>query len=89
MDPSHGLPHWLRQGLNALGLTAHCARGLPMRRFPVFRRFDVNAASAVLLVLAAVTALVMANSPWAAQYVAVVQYKLRLGFGAWSELGRF
>jgi NhaA family Na+:H+ antiporter len=54
---------------------------------PIQRFFHLEAASGILLLVAAAVALLWANSPWSALYAQVFDYPLSLGFG--DSVGRF
>ncbi|MFP2927571.1 Na+/H+ antiporter NhaA [Pyxidicoccus sp. 3LG] len=54
---------------------------------PLQNFFRLEAASGILLLIAAAAALVWANSPWSALYTQVFDYPLSLGFG--DFVGRF
>lgn len=56
---------------------------LAMRR-PVERFLDIEAASGLLLIVAAVVSLVWANSPWAAGYDSLFHTPIRIGIGEWT-----
>ena len=54
-----------------------------MRR-PIERFLHIEAASGILLIIAATTALVWANSPWAHSYEALWYTPFRIGLGDWT-----
>ena len=55
-----------------------------LARRPLERFFRIQAASGIVLLLAAAVALLWANSPWAASYVQLWQTPLRIGIGGLS-----
>ena len=54
-----------------------------MRR-PIERFLHIEAASGILLIIAAATALIWANSPWAHSYEALWHTPFRIGLGDWT-----
>jgi NhaA family Na+:H+ antiporter len=54
-----------------------------MRR-PIERFLHIEAASGILLIIAAATALIWANSPWAHSYEALWHTPFRIGIGDWT-----
>ncbi len=54
-----------------------------MRR-PIERFLHIEAASGILLIIAAATALIWANSPWAHSYEALWHTPFRIGIGEWT-----
>jgi NhaA family Na+:H+ antiporter len=66
---------------NAWPLARRLARGVAD---PVERFLSIEAASGVLLLLAAIVALVLANSPWAEFYQSIWHTKFGLQFGSLS-----
>jgi Na+:H+ antiporter, NhaA family len=51
---------------------------------PVQDFIQTESASGILLIAAAVVAFAWANSPWAANYFALLEIPVSVGFGAWS-----
>lgn len=51
---------------------------------PVQTFIKTESASGVVLIAAALIAFIWANSPWAAQYFAILEIRFGVGFGAWG-----
>ncbi len=74
-------------------LTAPPEAWLPARRIaqamvrPIERFMHVEAASGIVLLVAAAVALIWANSPWAASYEHFWEMPVRIGVGSWSTEG--